>query len=157
MLGEYFSWAVVLLFSARVLTTVINYIWLHFLRPPCNFRAVYGGGEGLQSWALVTGSAAGIGRAFAIELARAGFSLILLDHCRGGLDKLRSELETIMSSDSKIVLVEADASQPETAVKLVTTKLVEHNITEIRLLINNVGVRTSRIALVLYYSFFLSD
>jgi short-subunit dehydrogenase len=53
-----------------------------------DFRSKYG------PWALVAGATEGIGRAFSLELARRGCSLILLARRESLLSELRSELES---------------------------------------------------------------
>ena len=49
-------------------------IYRHFLRPRLNFKTRYGE----NTWAMITGSTDGIGLAFAEELAKEGFNLILI-------------------------------------------------------------------------------
>jgi 17beta-estradiol 17-dehydrogenase / very-long-chain 3-oxoacyl-CoA reductase len=61
------------------LAKLLTWVWVMFLRPPKNLKQ-YG------SWALVTGSTDGIGRALASELASKGLGLILV-----GRDPLKLE------------------------------------------------------------------
>jgi len=60
--------------------------WKHLLRPRRDLLGRYGGpgaraaaGTPSAPWAIVTGGADGIGRAYAEELAKDGFNLILID------------------------------------------------------------------------------
>lgn len=53
------------------LAKLLTWVWVMFLRPPKNLKQ-YG------SWALITGSTDGIGRALASELASKGLGLILV-------------------------------------------------------------------------------
>ncbi|XP_057486912.1 very-long-chain 3-oxoacyl-CoA reductase 1-like [Actinidia eriantha] len=54
------------------LGNILKWVWVMFLRPSKNLKH-YG------SWALITGSTGGIGRALASELASKGLNLLLLD------------------------------------------------------------------------------
>lgn len=60
---------IAILFSAltiaRALLAVLNFIFVYFIRPGKNLRK-YG------AWAVVTGATDGIGKAYAIELAKNG-------------------------------------------------------------------------------------
>lgn len=47
-----------------------------------HLEATYGKGE----WAIVTGASEGIGREFALQLARAGFNLTLVSRTKANLD-----------------------------------------------------------------------
>jgi len=75
-------------------------LWKHCLRPRHNLRRRYGSSNGnITPWAVVTGGADGIGKAYCQELARAGFNLIVVDKNANGLAKMKTsmgvEVETI--------------------------------------------------------------
>lgn len=57
----------------KKVANILRSIYKVCLRPRKNFRKQYGRG----SWALVTGSSEGIGKALASQLAREGFNIIL--------------------------------------------------------------------------------
>ena len=57
----------------RKVIRVIAAFYRTFIRPRCNLKKRYGRG----SWALVTGSSDGIGKAIAFELAAQNFNIIL--------------------------------------------------------------------------------
>lgn len=57
-------------------------VWKHFLRPRRNLVARYGNGSSAP-WAVVTGGADGIGKAYCQELAAAGFNLCIIDKNAG--------------------------------------------------------------------------
>ena len=56
----------------KVISCIIS-LYKTLLRPRLNFRKRYGEG----SWAFVTGSSEGIGKAIAYDLAKLGFNIIL--------------------------------------------------------------------------------
>ena len=68
--------------------------------------------------ALITGAAAGIGRATAELFAREGARLVLADVNTEGLDAVR---ESLCGSSEDVVLVTADVSRPEDARRAVQT------------------------------------
>jgi len=74
--------------------------WKHFLRPRHNLLRRYGSSSSnIAPWAVVTGGADGIGKAYCQELANAGFNLIVVDKNSIGLSKMKTsmsvEVETI--------------------------------------------------------------
>ena len=68
--------------------------------------------------AVITGAAAGIGRATAELFAREGARLVLADVNTEGLDAVR---ESVCGSSEDVVLVTADVSRPEDARRAVQT------------------------------------
>jgi uncharacterized protein len=91
-------------------------------------------------WVLVTGSSAGIGRQFAVQLAAAGANLVLLARRKVLLDTLAAELEARYGIGTRTI--DVDLASPG-AVRHVRQSLSEQNI-RIRLLINNAGMQSWR-------------
>lgn len=83
--------------------------------------------------ALVTGPTAGIGLAFATELARRGHDLVLVSRDAQRLDAIAADLST--SFGVRAEALPADLSEPE-QVQRVADYLAEH---EIDVLVNNAG------------------
>ncbi|XP_050375114.1 very-long-chain 3-oxoacyl-CoA reductase 1-like [Argentina anserina] len=69
----------------KAFINVVRWVWVMFLRPPKNLKD-YG------SWGIVTGSAQGIGKVLAIELASKGLNLVLLDKNRSALEATCNEI-----------------------------------------------------------------
>ena len=61
-------------------------------------------------FALVTGGAKRLGKAIALELARAGWSIVL--HCRSSLVQARETAAQIESLGVQCVVVQADLEKP---------------------------------------------
>lgn len=85
--------------------------------------------------AFLTGAASGIGRCIAIELARAGCSLCLVDVNAEGLKKLAAELEP---SGVRTMLFPCDLTDRKAVSATIASAL--HQSGGIDLLINNAGV-----------------
>ncbi|KMZ71545.1 ketoacyl-CoA reductase [Zostera marina] len=66
----------------------LRWIYVYFLRPCKDLKRVYG------SWAIVTGSTDGIGRAMALELGRKGMNLVLIGRNPGKLKAVSDEILT---------------------------------------------------------------
>ena len=71
---------------------------------------------GAQRWALVTGASAGIGEAFAHELARRGWSLVLVARRRERLDALAASLREAHGTHTHVV--ELDLARPDSVAEL---------------------------------------
>ena len=54
-------------------------------------------------WALITGASSGIGRAFALQLAQQGFSLVLVARNQKALEQLATELKSKYQAETMIV------------------------------------------------------
>jgi NAD(P)-dependent dehydrogenase (short-subunit alcohol dehydrogenase family) len=89
--------------------------------------------------AVVTGAAAGLGRAEAIGLARAGATVVVNDMA-GALDK-SDVFDEIASAGSKAVAVAGDISQRSTADELVSTA---DGLGGLSIVVNNAGITRDR-------------
>ncbi|MGW6441858.1 SDR family NAD(P)-dependent oxidoreductase [Lentzea sp. NPDC055074] len=88
--------------------------------------------------AVVTGAGAGLGRAEALELARAGASIVLND-LPGSADAAAAEIEQL---GAKCVVVEGDVGERATADALVTAAMEQFG--GLHVLVNNAGVLRDR-------------
>ena len=89
--------------------------------------------------AVVTGAAAGLGRAEAIGLARAGATIVVND-IAGALDK-SGVIDEIATAGSKAVAVAGDISQRSTADELVETA---DGLGGLSIVVNNAGITRDR-------------
>jgi uncharacterized protein len=86
-------------------------------------------------WALITGASAGIGRAFAFELAAGGTDLILTARRGDRLAELANELHA--KYKIQVEVYSADLAQPAAPTKLY--EFTSRNGFDVELLINNAG------------------
>lgn len=99
-------------------------------RPPKNIKK-YG------SWALVTGSTYGIGKAFAFELAKKGLNLILVGRNPKKLEDVSSEIKSKFSKTQiKNVIFDLTGDLSEGIKKI--TEAIEG--LDVGVLINNAGI-----------------
>ena len=89
--------------------------------------------------AVVTGAAAGLGRAEAIGLARSGATIVVNDMA-AALDQ-SDVIDEIVAAGSKAVAVEGDISQRSTADELVTTA---DGLGGLAIVVNNAGITRDR-------------
>ncbi|KAJ0669609.1 putative very-long-chain 3-oxoacyl-CoA reductase [Helianthus annuus] len=82
-----FIFALGILSFLRTLTSILKWVYVNFFRPAKNLKK-YG------SWALVTGSTDGIGKAFAFELAKQGLNIILVGRNPSKLETVSTEIKS---------------------------------------------------------------
>ena len=90
-----------------------------------------------KGWAVVTGASSGIGRAFARELARRGYSVLAVARRR---ERLQALIKETASGSGQIEPLLADLQTEEGIASVV--RRVE-SIGDIELLINNAGIATA--------------
>ncbi|KAK6383639.1 uncharacterized protein PV06_01071 [Exophiala oligosperma] len=88
------------------------------------------------SWAVVTGSSDGIGREYALQLAKKGFNLILVSRTASKLESLASEIKNL-SASAVVEILAMDFSQNRDADYAALASLVQGK--KVAILINNVG------------------
>ncbi|KAL7568717.1 hypothetical protein ACA910_021711 [Epithemia clementina (nom. ined.)] len=109
---------------------VLDSIYKTFLRPARNLKE-------LGKWAVITGATDGIGRAYAIALAKKGISIVLISRTESKLQEVKSEIEkNCKGVEVKYIVCDYskfDKSEQEKMKK-------ELQGLEIGILINNVGI-----------------
>ena len=73
-------------------------IWRHILRPRKNLTSRYGG-----KWALITGASDGLGEAYAHELAKSGFNIVILSRTQEKMEKVASDLRSQHGVETRII------------------------------------------------------
>merc|ERR1719320_1180682 len=95
-----------------------------------NFTEKFGG------WAVVTGCTGGIGREYALGLARKGMNLVLVSRSKQKLEDLEQQI--VKTYKVKTMVIVADFTQIE-VLDYIVTKLRESKV-DIGVLVNNVGI-----------------
>lgn len=101
----------------------------------------YGGGRSSsnsrpKAWAVVTGATDGIGREFALQLARAGFSIVLASRSADKLAKVASEIKSAnASAEVRTISIDFSAADKK-QYDLLESTLASLNV---GILVNNVG------------------
>lgn len=96
-------------------------------------------GQPSKTWALVTGASDGIGKEFALQLSRAGYSTLLVSRTASKLDALAAEIKSKYNTSTKILAMDFGANNDDDYAKL---KALVDSL-DIAILINNVGASHS--------------
>ncbi|KAM9496129.1 very-long-chain 3-oxoacyl-CoA reductase-A [Clarias gariepinus] len=88
----------------------------------------------LGKWAVVTGATDGIGKSYAEELARRGFSIMLISRSQEKLDDVAKSLETLYNVETKTIAVDFSQTNIYPKIDAALAGL------EIGVLVNNVGI-----------------
>ncbi|XP_044489771.1 very-long-chain 3-oxoacyl-CoA reductase 1-like isoform X2 [Mangifera indica] len=117
----------------KPILSFFQWVWTMFLRPPKNLKD-YG------SWAIITGSTDGIGKAFAFELASKGFNLVMVGRNPAKLEATSNEISRNFNNNQaeiKTLVIDFEKLSGEEICK-VMEKAIEG--LDIGILINNAGV-----------------
>ncbi|XAR64451.1 Very-long-chain 3-oxoacyl-CoA reductase [Bertholletia excelsa] len=120
-----------LLSVLKLTFSLIKWVFILLLRPPRNLKAQYG------PWAVVTGATDGIGKAFAVELAKTGLNLILTSRSADKLESLSRDIQT-RYPNTQIRVVAVDFSDDIAIVESSAAAAAEG--VEVGVVVNNVGV-----------------
>ena len=82
-------------FAYRFIRALYNAFYPFFFVPAADLHRLAGG-----KWAVITGATDGIGKAYAFELARKGFNLVLISRTQSKLDETKDEIVKKYSSVS---------------------------------------------------------
>jgi 17beta-estradiol 17-dehydrogenase / very-long-chain 3-oxoacyl-CoA reductase len=121
-----------LLSLCKALINFLSWVWVMFFRPPKNLKE-YG------SWAMITGSTRGIGKALAFELGSKGLNLLLLDLSPSKLEATSKEIHQKYGGKVKTKSIAIDFTKFSGEE---ICKMVEEGIRglDVGILINNAGM-----------------
>ncbi|VDN91950.1 unnamed protein product [Brugia pahangi] len=125
------GWMYILFTIYRLMLTVYNLVYPFFLAEPRNLREVAG-----AKWAVITGATDGIGKGYAFELARKGFSILLVSRTQSRLDDVKAQIEKETSSEVRTIVFDfssADIDYYEHSL------LSQIRALDIGILVNSVG------------------
>lgn len=111
---------------------LIKWAYNTLLRPPKDLKITYG------SWALITGSSDGIGKAFAFELAAHGLNLILVSRSSKKLEQVSCDIKHKFPN-TNIKVVAIDFSRSDISYVIGVIKRVVKGL-DVGVLVNNVGI-----------------
>lgn len=128
-------WCVFAFGVVKTTTLVLRYLALVldlFVLPPVGYGK-YGANKG--KYCVITGASDGIGKEFAVQMARRRFNLVLISRTLSKLEALQKELQGKYGIEVKILSIDVSQDVPENyvAVREVCQQL------PITVLINNVG------------------
>ncbi|XP_019858264.1 PREDICTED: very-long-chain 3-oxoacyl-CoA reductase-like [Amphimedon queenslandica] len=87
------------------------------------------------SWAVVTGASEGIGRGYALELARQGLNVAIMSRSREKLEKVEEEIRSKYNRDVRVIPV--DFSEGQSVYDDIQAEISD---LDIAILVNNVGL-----------------
>lgn len=118
---------------SKLLKTFVNIVYPYLFAVPQNILVLAG-----SRWAVVTGSTDGIGKAYAFELAKKGFDLVLISRTQSKLDTVAEEIKekhsNVQIKTIAFDFTNANLHDYEEAI------LSELGQIEVGVLVNNVGM-----------------
>lgn len=110
----------------------VRWVWVMFLRPQKNLKE-YG------SWAIITGSAQGVGKALAFQMAIKGLNIVLVDKNHSALEATSNELIEKHGWKVEIKSIVMDLAKLS-GEEIVKTIEEETRGLDVGILINNAGM-----------------
>lgn len=109
----------------------LAFIYRTFLRPQASMKQ-------FGQWAVVTGASDGIGKAYALQLAKQGLNVLLISRSQDKLNQVKAEIETETKNKITVKTLAIDFS---TANKN-TYQTIQQELAaiDVGILVNNVGV-----------------
>jgi 17beta-estradiol 17-dehydrogenase / very-long-chain 3-oxoacyl-CoA reductase len=119
------------LIVVKELLQIMSSAYKSFLRPSKNLTK-------LGKWAVITGATDGIGKAYAMRLAKKGMSIVLISRTEAKLVAVKGEIEALGLEGVEVKVVVCDYSKFDSKAKATVSAALQD--LEIGVLINNVGV-----------------
>lgn len=119
------------LWALNLAGKALLHVYKTFLRPGRNLKK-------LGKWAIITGATDGIGKEYAMSLAKKGMSIVLISRTESKLQDVKKEIEAKNYDGVEVSYVVCDYSNFDKAAQDKVAKAVKS--LDVGVLINNVGV-----------------
>ncbi|XP_054804932.1 very-long-chain 3-oxoacyl-CoA reductase 1-like [Prosopis cineraria] len=117
----------------KTLTSLVKWVWVMVLRPPKNLKT-YG------SWAIVTGSTDGIGKALSFELASKGLNILLVGRSHKKLEATMKEIRDKHGDEVEVKLAVIDFENVNGEEIVKKMEEATEGLDDVGILINNAGI-----------------
>jgi len=121
--------------ALKLWEVVLKPLWYFFLRPPTSFAMFRG------EWAVVTGASRGLGRGYALCLAKRGINVVLIARNRPTLESVAKECE-LLGVKTSILVADFFTEEPQAVYSRIEAHLGTLD-RDVSILVNNVGGRPS--------------
>ena len=123
-----------LYYTAKYAMSALSGFLKYCVLPRRNLQSRYGGG-----YALVTGSSDGIGKEYALNLARAGFDIILMARDQVKLDAVAKEIKERYNVKTMVIVYDFSKLASLASVEELRCILNKRLPSDVSILVNNVG------------------
>jgi len=125
--------------AAEHLWKFLGGVWRHVLRPRKPLKHRYGV-AGVEPWVLITGGASGIGKGYALELAREGFNIYIVDKNRSECQSTQKEIQRAAGVASEFMIYDfGGLANPQEAQNFMGNLRCGMQGKDLAVLINNVA------------------
>lgn len=136
-LGLLVAWLCLGLACLKLWEVVAKPLWYYRLRPATSFEAFRG------EWAVVTGASRGLGRGYALGLAKRGINVVLMSRNWGALQDVARECQSL-GVKTAIMVADFFTDQPEELYPMIEARIRELD-KDVSILVNNVGGAPGRL------------
>jgi 17beta-estradiol 17-dehydrogenase / very-long-chain 3-oxoacyl-CoA reductase len=123
-------------FLLALFTRFFFFISRHFTGPKVSIAKLCGTKSVKDSWAVVTGSSDGIGRGYALELAKRGLNIVLISRTQEKLEQVAQEIRNNYKVETRVLAVDF-ISADDSTYKRIADALSD---IPVAVLVNNVGI-----------------
>ncbi|EFO27920.1 hypothetical protein LOAG_00557 [Loa loa] len=125
------GWIYIIFTIYRLMLTLYNLVYPFFLAKPRDLHKLAG-----AKWAVITGATDGIGKGYAFELARKGFSILLISRTQSRLDDVKAQIEQETSSEVRTIAFDFSSADIDYYEQSLLSQI---RALDIGILVNSVG------------------
>ncbi|VDK77346.1 unnamed protein product [Litomosoides sigmodontis] len=125
------GWTYIIFTTYRLMLAIYNLVYPFFLAKQRDLHKLAG-----AKWAVITGATDGIGKGYAFELARKGFSILLISRTQSRLEDVKAQIEKETSSEVRTIVFDFSSADIDYYEK---SLLPQIRALDVGILVNSVG------------------